>query len=56
LSGNSVVITKTDYTMTTMKEVLTWSLSHSVAAIIPIPFLQEAIGVALKIIEVCEVR
>lgn len=31
-------------------------LLQSAAAVIPVPLLQEAIGVALKIIEVCEVR
>ena len=36
------------------KQVLT--LLQSAAAIIPVPLLQDAIGVALKIIEVCEVR
>ena len=40
--------------MATVKEVLI--LSQSAAAVIPIPFLQEAIGVALKIIQICEVR
>ena len=40
--------------MATMKEVLT--LSRSAAEIVPIPFLKEAIGVALKILNVCEVR
>jgi len=56
LSGTSqgVVPTKTDYTMTTVKEVLT--LSQSAAGVMPVPFLQEAIGVALKIIQICEVR
>jgi hypothetical protein len=49
-----VVPTKTDYTMATVKEVLT--LSQSAAGVTPVPFLQEAIGVALKIIQVCEVR
>jgi len=53
-NSQSVVPTKKDYTMATVKEVLT--LSQSAAAVIPIPFLQEAIGVALKIIQVCEVR
>jgi hypothetical protein len=43
-----------DYTMATVKEVL--MLSQSAAAVIPVPFLGEAIGVALKIIQVCEVR
>ena len=56
LFGNSqsVVPTKTDYTVATVKEVLT--LSQSAAGVAPVPFLQEAIGVALKIIQVCEVR
>ena len=56
LFGNSqsVVPTKTDYTVATVKEVLT--LSQSAAGVMPVPFLQEAIEVALKIIQVCEVR
>ena len=37
-----------------MKEVLT--LSQTVASVIAVPFLSEAIKVALKIIQVCEVR
>ena len=53
-NSQSVVPTKIDYTMATVKEVLT--LSQSAAAVLPIPFLQEAIEVALKIIQVCEVR
>ena len=53
-NSRSVVPTKTDYTMATVKEVLT--LSQSAAAVTPVPFLQEAIRVALKIIQVCEVR
>ena len=36
-----------------MKEVLT--LAQSAASIIPVPLLKESIGVALKIIQVCEV-
>jgi hypothetical protein len=41
--------------MATVKEVLI--LSQSTASVVPVPFLQEAIGVALKIIRlVCEVR
>ena len=47
------VPTKTDFALATMKEVLT--LSQSSASVIPVPFLQEAIGVALKIIQLCEV-
>jgi hypothetical protein len=50
----SVVPTKTDYAMATVKGFLT--LSQSAAGVAPVPFLPEAIGVALKIIEVCEVR
>ena len=42
------------YAMTTVKEVLT--LSQSAAGVTPVPFLKEAIGVALKIIQLCEVR
>jgi len=53
-NSQSVVPTKKDYTMATVKEVLT--LSQSAAGVTPVPFLQEVIGVALKIIEVCEVR
>jgi hypothetical protein len=53
-NSQSVVPTKTNYAMATVKEVLT--LSQSAAGVTPIPFLQEAIGVALKIIQVCEVR
>ena len=56
LAENSqrVVPTRTDYAMATVKEVLT--LSQSAASVIPVPFLQEAIGLALKIIQLCEVR
>ena len=56
LSENSknVVPTKTDYAIATVKELLT--LSKCAAAVIPVPFLKEAIEVALKIIQVCEVR
>ena len=53
-NSQSVVPTKTDYTIATVKEVLT--LSQSAASVIPVPFLKEAIGVALKIIQLCEVR
>ena len=53
-NSQSIVPTKTDYALSTVKEVLT--LSQSAAALIPVPFLQEAIEVALKIIQVCEVR
>ena len=53
-NSQSVVPTKTDYAVSTVKEVLT--LSQSAAFMIPVPFLKEAIGVALKIIQVCEVR
>ena len=40
--------------MATVKEVLT--LSQSAASVTPVPFLKEAISVALKIIQLCEVR
>ena len=40
--------------MTTVKEVL--SMSQTAAGLAPVPFLPEAIGLMLKIIEVCEVR
>jgi hypothetical protein len=53
-NSQTVVPTKTDYALATVKEVLT--LSQSAASVIPVPFLQEAIGVALKIIQLCEVR
>ena len=44
----------TKYITASGKQVLT--LLQSAAAVIPVPLLQEAIGVAVKIIEVCEVR
>ena len=50
----SVVPTNTKYTMASVKEVLT--MSQSAASVIPVPFLKEAINVALKIIQLCEVR
>jgi len=53
-NSQSVVPTKTDYAMATVKEVLT--LSQSTPGVTLVPFLQEAIGVALMIIQVCEVR
>ena len=53
-NSQSVVPTKTDYAITAVKEVLT--LSQSAASVIPVPFLKEAIGVALRIIQLCEVR
>jgi len=53
-NARSVVPTTKDYAMATGKEILT--VLQSAASLIPVPFLQEAIGVALKVIEVCEVR
>jgi hypothetical protein len=53
-NSQSVVPTKTDYAVATVKEVLT--LAQSAASVIPVPFLKDAIGVALKIIQLCEVR
>ena len=52
-NSQSVVPTKTDYAMSTVKEVLT--LSQSAATVIPVPFLRKATVVALKIIQICEV-
>ena len=49
-----VVPTTTKYITASGKQVLT--LLQSAAAVIPVPMLKEAIGVAIKIIEVCEVR
>ena len=56
LSENSrtAIPTITDYILATGKEVLT--VLQSAAKVIPVPLLQDAIGVALKIIEACEVR
>jgi hypothetical protein len=55
LSENTraVVPTTTQYIMATGKQAL--ALLQSAASVIPVPLLQEAIGVAMKIIEVCEV-
>jgi len=47
-------VPKRGYTMATVKEVLT--LSQSVAKVMPVPLLQDAVGLALKIIQLCEVR
>ena len=52
--STTAVPTTKDYAMATVKEVLT--LSQSAAGVMPVPFLREAIGVALKIIQLCEVR
>ena len=52
-NSQSILPTKTDYAMSTVTEVLT--LAQSAASVIPVPFLKEAIGVALKIIQLCEV-
>jgi len=53
-NSQSVVPTKTNYAMATVKEVLT--LAQSAASVVPVPFLKQAIEVALKIIQLCEVR
>ena len=54
LSGNSrEVIPTTKYITATGKQALI--LLQSAAALIPVPLIQEAIGVALKIIKACEV-
>ena len=52
--SQNIVPTKTEIAISTVKEVLT--MSQTVASVISVPFLSEAIDVALKIIEVCEVR
>ena len=53
-SSKNAVPTITEYAITTVKEVLT--LAQSAASVTPVPYLAEAIGLALKIIQVCEVR
>ena len=50
----TAVPTTTEYITATGKEVLT--VLQSAANLIPVPFLQDAIKAALKIIQVCEVR
>ena len=52
-NSQSLIPTKTDYALATVKEVLT--LARSAASVVPVPFLREAIEVALKIIQLCEV-
>jgi len=56
LSENSraVVPTTKQYIMATGKQAL--ALLQTAARVIPVPLLQDAIGIATKIIEVCEVR
>ena len=53
-NSQSAVPTNKDYAISTVKEILT--LAQSAASVTPVPFLKEAIGVALKIIQICEVR
>ena len=53
-TARTVVPTTKYYTMAAGKEIL--AVLQSAASLIPVPFLQEAIGVALKVIEVCEVH
>jgi hypothetical protein len=53
-NNDTAVPTTTEYIMETGKQVL--KLLRSAAEVIPVPLLQDAIGVALKIIEVCDVR
>jgi len=50
----AVVPTTTQYIKATGKEAL--ALLQTAASVIPVPLLRDAIGVAMKIIEVCEVR
>jgi len=42
-----------EYTTATGKEILT--LLQSAAGVMPVPLLQDAIGVAVKIVQACEV-
>ena len=53
-STRSVVPKPTEYLIASGKEVL--RVLQSAADVLPVPFLKDAIEVALKIIEVCEVR
>ena len=53
-NNHTAVPTTTEYIMASGKQVL--KLLRSAAEVIPVPLLQDAIGVALKILEVCEVR
>ena len=52
-SSRTGVPTKLEYTATTGEEVLT--LLQSAAGVMPVPLLQDAIRVALKVIQLCEV-
>ena len=52
--SRTAVPTTTVYITATGKEVLI--MLESAAKVILVPLLQDAIGVALKIIQVCEVR
>ena len=52
-SSQTIVPTKLEYTVATGKEVLT--LLRSAFGVMPVPLLQDAIGVALKVIQLCEV-
>jgi hypothetical protein len=49
-----VVPTATQYITASGKQAL--ALLQSAASVIPVPLLQDAIKVALKVIETCEVR
>ena len=49
----AAVPTTTQYIMATGKQAL--ALLQSAAGVIPVPLLQDAIEIAMKIIEVCEV-
>ena len=53
-NSQSTVPTRSNYAMATVKEVLT--LSQSASSVVPVPFLKEAINVALKIMQLCDVR
>ena len=52
-SSRTGVSTKLEYTAATGKEVLI--LLQSAAGVMPVPLLQDAIGVASKVVQLCEV-
>ena len=53
LLSENIVPTTTQYIMATGKQAL--ALLQSAASVIPVPLLQDAIGIAVKIIQVCGV-
>ena len=53
-NSQEIIPSTAQYIMATGKETL--KVLHSAAAFIPVPLIREAIGVALKVMEVCEER